>query len=477
MSQVGEQQNSDQGENSKPNITEKDKEVTKYSIRKRVWEHLERNGFSSFPRPVYGRIPNFKGCEDAAAKLSSIDAYNNCQSIEVNPDKPQEAARILALENNKNLYVPVPRLKEGLLKHISLPKDSNITLKQIVSRKGIEENGTVIGVQDQIHIDLLVLGSVAVSREGYRIGKGRGYADLEYAILREMGAVNEDTITVTNVHDSQVFDSLPRELFQIYDVPVDYILTPTEIIEVENRLPKPPGIIWNLLSQRRVNLMPVLQALKDIHQGKGIDTTLKEVDTDIESYEPQRINRFRRFRYKRPTSLGKMSESQGEGDSRENARRVPQRRRRFFRRRPLPRSEERLNENGEPMSAENNQPVGMRVLRNQRQRRPYRRNKPPIDFSLMVSNIEKTVRVRDLKNALIERGIKPNDITWRGYKGFCYLHYAKPNSKTKTIEPHQVDSVIEILQNMKISPDSELHLSVKVMEPISRIETTDVTAV
>lgn len=95
----------------------------------------------------------------------------------------------------------------------------------------------------------------------------------------------------------------------------------------------------------------------------------------------------------------------------------------------------------------------------------------------MVSNIEKSVRVRDLKNALIERGIKPNDITWRGYKGFCYLHYAKPNSRAKTIEPHQVDSVIEILQNMKISPDSETLLSVKVMEPISRIETTDVTAV
>lgn len=109
-------------------------------------------------------------------------------------------------------------------------------------------------------------------------------------------------------------------------------------------------------------------------------------------------------------------------------------------------------------------------------RRPLWRNRNQIDFSLLVSNIEKSVRVRDLKNALLEKGIKPNDITWRA--GFCYLHYAKPNPRAKTVpEPYQVDNVIEILQNLKLSPESETSLDVKVVEPISRIETTDVTAV
>lgn len=105
----------------------------------------------------------------------------------------------------------------------------------------------------------------------------------------------------------------------------------------------------------------------------------------------------------------------------------------------------------------------------------------------MVSNIEKTVRVRDLKKALNEHGVKPNDITWHGYKGFCYLHYAKPNNNRSETEEQQqqqqqqppivVDNVIEILQNLKISPDSERNLDVKVMGAVSRIETTDVTAV
>lgn len=88
--------------------------------------------------------------------------------------------------------------------------------------------------------------------------------------------------------------------------------------------------------------------------------------------------------------------------------------------------------------------------------------------------------MRDLKKALIDHGVKPNDITWHGYKGFCYLHYAKPNNKSEQAEeqpPVVVDTVIEVLQNLKISPDSERNLDVKVMGPVSRIETTDVTAV
>lgn len=97
----------------------------------------------------------------------------------------------------------------------------------------------------------------------------------------------------------------------------------------------------------------------------------------------------------------------------------------------------------------------------------------------MVSNIQKDVRVRDLKNALNEKGIKPNDITWHGYKGVCYLHYAKPNIKAvkENRPPVVVDNVIEILQNLKIHPDSESLLSVKIMEPITRIETANITAV
>lgn len=467
---------STEGEAKKTSGEDKENEISKQTFRKQVWEHLEKNNLASFPRPVYGRIPNFKGCEEAAAKLHELEEYKAVNYVEVNPDKPQEAARILILEDKKSLYVPVPRLKEGLLKYITVPDHANrADIKKAVNRRGLEYNGKTINVKDKVQIDLLVLGSVAVSKDGYRIGKGRGYADLEFAMLLEMGAVNNQTVVATTVHDSQVFDTLPKEIFKEYDVPIDYILTPTQVIKVEHRLPKPKGIYWHILSQRRLNLMPVLQALKEIHDSEGRDTTLKDVDTDIESYDQQtKFRRFRRFKRRRPRSIGKTSESQGEETNNENIPpRRPQRSRRFFRKPKIAKKDEKAPENGEMVAEKQQRKVAKRF------RRPFRKNRPQIDFSLMVSNIEKNVRVRDLKNALNERGIKPNDITWRGYKGFCYLHYAKSNPKKIKEEqpPIIVDNVIEILQNLKISPDSDTNLSVKVLEPISRIETTDVTAV
>lgn len=39
-------------------------------------------------------------------------------------------------------------------------------------------------------------------------------------------------IVITTVHDCQVFDSLPAEIFKENDVPVDIIVTPTQTIIV-----------------------------------------------------------------------------------------------------------------------------------------------------------------------------------------------------------------------------------------------------
>jgi 5-formyltetrahydrofolate cyclo-ligase len=448
-------------------------ENSKQSFRKKVWEYLEKNKLVNFPRPAFGRIPNFKGAEKAAAKLLDLEEFKTARSVEVNPDKPLEASRILVIENNKILYVPIPKLQEGLLKKLSFCYDDKPkNIKQIVTRWGIETVGKSVDFEDDLHIDLFILGSVAVSRDGYRIGKGKGYADLEYAILKEMKAVDDDTTIVTTVHDSQVFDSLPNDIFNKHDVPLDYILTPTEIIKVERKLSRPKGIYWDLLSQRRLNLMPILQKIKDAHASEGRDTTLKEVDTDVETEEKRRSIKAKRFPQQRPKP-DKVMQENGITNSVDNQK---PRKGRFFRR---TRSTQVTNENEDPGNKENSATQMMK-----KKTRPFRRNsrRLQVDFSLVVSNIDRNVRVRHLKDALIGHGIKPNNITWRGYKGFCYLHYAKPVKKEaadKVVEekPFAVDNVIEILQTLKLNPESTTNLSVKVMEPITRIETTDVTAV
>lgn len=109
---------------------------------------------------------------------------------------------------------------------------------------------------------MLILGSVCVNRAGYRIGDGAGFADLEYAILSKMKAVNENTTIVTMVHDCQILDDLPNELFEPHDVPVDIIVTPTQTIFINPRLPKPTEIIWPAISKRRLAGIPVLGEIK-----------------------------------------------------------------------------------------------------------------------------------------------------------------------------------------------------------------------
>ena len=65
----------------------------------------------------------------------------------------------------------------------------------------------------RLKIDLFVVGSVAVDTMGRRLGKGEGFADMEFAMAASHHqAVGPDTVVVTTVHDAQVFEQpLPGE--------------------------------------------------------------------------------------------------------------------------------------------------------------------------------------------------------------------------------------------------------------------------
>ncbi|ERE80534.1 methenyltetrahydrofolate synthase domain-containing protein, partial [Cricetulus griseus] len=73
----------------------------------------------------------------------------------------------------------------------------------IIWSKGVRNFSIPLGLDSNVLVDLIVVGSVAVSEKGWRIGKGEGYADLEYAMMVSMGAVHEGTPVVTIVHDCQ----------------------------------------------------------------------------------------------------------------------------------------------------------------------------------------------------------------------------------------------------------------------------------
>lgn len=76
---------------------------------------------------------------------------------------------------------------------------------------------------------------------------------------------------MTTVHDEQVVTDIPANSLTKHDVPVDIIVTPTRVIRVPNRAPKPSGVFWDLLSPQKLAQIRVLQQLKkEIEVREGI---------------------------------------------------------------------------------------------------------------------------------------------------------------------------------------------------------------
>ncbi|XP_075796076.1 methenyltetrahydrofolate synthase domain-containing protein isoform X4 [Pelodiscus sinensis] len=255
--------------------------VSKWDIREKIWDYMEANNLADFPRPVHHRIPNFKGASQAATGLPDLQAFKTAKTIKVNPDAPQRTARFLTLEARKTLLVPTPRLRTGLFNKIVPPPGATKEILRICSTsQGVKDYSVPIGLDAKVQVDLVVVGSVAVSEKGWRIGKGEGFADMEYAMMVSMGAVQEATPVVTVVHDCQVVD-IAEDLLDDHDLTVDYILTPTRTIKTGCKRPKPQGIMWHKISYEMLGKIPILKNLRYRERQAGNDVTLKDEHPDF----------------------------------------------------------------------------------------------------------------------------------------------------------------------------------------------------
>nr|XP_007992464.2 methenyltetrahydrofolate synthase domain-containing protein isoform X2 [Chlorocebus sabaeus] len=347
--------------------------VSKQDIREQIWDHMESQNLADFPRPVHHRIPNFKGASPAAEQLPRLQAFKTARTIKVNPDAPQKNARFFVLESKKTLLVPTPRLRTGLFNKITPPPGATKDiLRKCATSQGVRSYSVPIGLDSRVLVDLVVVGSVAVSEKGWRIGKGEGYADLEYAMMVSMGAVSKETPVVTIVHDCQVVD-IPEELLEEHDITVDYILTPTRVIATGCERPQPMGITWSKISREMMEKIPVLRSLRAREQQAGKDVTLQGEHQHLP--EPGRQQAV-------PLSAG---------------RRPPDT--------PGPEANS--------MEAARGSPPGEGAL---------------LAADVYVGNLPRDARVSDLKRALRELGSVPLQLTWQGPRRRAFLHY--PDSAT-----------------------------------------------
>jgi len=232
--------------------------MDKQTLRERVWDDLEESGEARFPFPPHGRIPNVAGAAEAADRLGGLDAWQEAAVIKSNPDAPQLPVRRATLRAGKTLYVAVPRLREADC-FLRLDPDAVEDVDDATTVGGAAEAGEQVGPAEMEPVDLIVSGSVAVTERGARVGKGEGYSDLEFAILREFGLVDDDTTTVSTVHERQVVDAEIPTTPQ--DVPIDWLVTPERTIRTDAG-EKPAGIAWDVLDEETIEEIPILERLR-----------------------------------------------------------------------------------------------------------------------------------------------------------------------------------------------------------------------
>ncbi len=86
-----------------------------------------------------------------------------------------------------------------------------------------EPAGELLGPIAVDDVDLMIIPAAAVDASGTRLGWGRGYFD------KTIGSMQRCPPVYAVIYDSEVLDSLPRE---VHDQPVDGIVTPTRTIEI-----------------------------------------------------------------------------------------------------------------------------------------------------------------------------------------------------------------------------------------------------
>ena len=232
--------------------------AAKSALRHEVWSAMRSAKVARFPGAA-GRIPNFTGAEAAAQWLRAMPAWRAAAALKANPDSAQLPVRQRALEDGKTVYMAVPRLA-GPEPFFALDPDRlSESPRKAASISGAARSARRVTLAELSPVDVVVMGSVAAGEDGARLGKGGGFADLEFALAAAAGLIGPRSICVTTVHELQVLQAgtIPTTG---HDVPVDFIITPERVIDCRPRQgPRSaPGICWEDLTEEKIAAIPLL---------------------------------------------------------------------------------------------------------------------------------------------------------------------------------------------------------------------------
>ena len=238
--------------------------MTKDAIREKVWIRMTAAGIGRFPH-ARGLIPNFAESESAAALLSELTIWKRAKVVKVDASAPLLAVRRNALREGKVVYLAAPGLRsERCFLELDPNKLGNRTAAACNIR-GALQFGRPASPIEMRPVDLVVVGSVAVTKQGARLGRGTGSEDIEYALLRDAGKAREYTPIMTLVHPLQIVDD--RIPMRAHDIPIDFLVTPDRVVAAPSLYQRPRGIMWELLTEDRIRAIPLLRRRRPARRG------------------------------------------------------------------------------------------------------------------------------------------------------------------------------------------------------------------
>lgn len=241
----------------------------KNKLRNKLWDIYQSESVF-FPKPVYGSIPNFEGAIQTIPRLNILYEFEKAETIYVSNNFAYTHIRENVVSQNKKLILPRPEFYHSfcaVLDKTNIP--FHYKPREFVELIHIKQFSKPILLDSDFKIDLLILNSLAVDiNSGFRVCCGSGNhslsSNLEYAIIRELGYVSENTPILTIVHEKQVVHDLKNTIKCTYDVPVNIIITPFKTYYVKHASEKPDKIYWNLLVKNHYHEIRCLKKLKKL---------------------------------------------------------------------------------------------------------------------------------------------------------------------------------------------------------------------
>lgn len=203
---------------------------------------------SRFVYQLENMSPDFPGSEVFPRVIMSLPFYKGDNPVYITPDNCGDHLRTHFIKEHRPLMATV---HIGLGYHFFAPGSVPAGQERFA---GTLDGGLIFGANVDLEYlmrlprpDFYVTGCGAINRKGARWGKGHGYGDVHWAIFNEAGLVDQSTPVVVCTHDFCVVDDeIP---LSDTDLTADWIITPKQVIEVKDPLPKPSsGVNDSLLS-------------------------------------------------------------------------------------------------------------------------------------------------------------------------------------------------------------------------------------